>query len=430
MSRTTVLSVLFFLLMAGTADAQYGDLLRMEPGKRNIHLQGLIFAGSNTFTNKHYLDFRNGGYISSAVIDDVVKTLNSKNIIGGYITTAISWMEYVNHFAGIDSVYLFVSAGYHQLQELEIAENAALVALKGNLPFEGDTLSIAPLHYHLLKYHQCKFGMMHTNRSERGVFYAGFSVGINLGLQQMKLDVGKASIYTAPFGEYISLHHRMSFSRSAHQDFSPSRIQGVGPALEFFYTWIPVKGPALSLSFSQLGFIVWNKKSYSYLRDTTILYEGMLVDNIFNMGDDWEQGISNDTLDKLFNRYGHPHRHYTSLPLTVQLAVRQKMRTLPLSVRGEFLYRHETRMKPYFALSLEWQAFKQTEIIPVVAVGGYSQFSTGLLFHTCVLRSNWWLEFGSNALWPALSSADGMNIHLYAGLMYRSQPKKTIETLK
>ena len=417
--RLKALSVILLLLISGYCYPQYHTMLDYGEGKSLFSATATLHAGSNSLTNQHFFRLRKGGHLSAAFLDDIENSLTSGSAIGGYSISEITVLGDKVRCWGRDSLYITANAGYHQFQELLINRSAASVAFHGNLRYEGDTLDIGPLLYQNQKYHQWKLGLTKVSAGTNGRFYAGFTAGINLGLQQMMIDISEASLYTAPYGEYLELHTQMQFSRSAPETFSPSRIQGVGPALDFFYAWIPDKGTSVYVSFSQLGFIIWNNRSYSYQHDTTFIFEGIVIDNVFNVPDTWDSGLTNDTLDHWFNRHGKPHRHYTSLPLTFHLAFSRHISDYPLLLRGEVLYRHQTLMKPYFVVSLDWKPVPRLIISRSYAYGGYNSFTTGLTLKAN-LFSGWWLTLGSNGIYPAVSPNAKLNLHLFGGLQYRT----------
>lgn len=411
------------LLITGSGYSQYHNLVIQEQGECAISINALSHSGANTITNRHFFTLRQGGELSPEFVDELEQSLSDKTVIGGFNSGEILIKGQKIRCWGRDSLYLIAGVGYHQFQELGITSNAASLGLRGNHAFEGDTIEIGPLFYQSQRYHQWKLGLMKVSTGINGKFYAGFTLGISLGLQQMLIDIPRASLYTAPYGEYISLYTKMRFTRTDSPYRDPLFIQGAGPALDFFYAWVPDRGPSVSLSFTQLGFIIWNQKSYSYTRDTTFNFEGIVIDNIFNVPDTWNSNLDIDTIDGWFNRHGKPHRHYSSLPSTVHFTIMQKLPVHPLHIRGEVIYRHNTLMKPYFSASLDWKPLERLIISRSYSYGGYNGFTTGLAFQVNFV-SDWWVTLGSNDLYPALSPDAKLNLHLFAGLQYR--PKQRI----
>lgn len=395
-----LLTAIMLCGFSGALQGQYNALMLTEPDSFRITLQGQMLAGSGSITNKIYNDFNQGGYLSSDQISTVKSALARENLLGSCFSTHLTALFPLGRYSSQDSVYGIADIGYHQIQEIRFSREAALLALNGNLAYEGKKVELGQLDYQFAKYHQWKLGMMKVSRTERGTFYAGFAFGVSLGIQQMDIHAQDVSLYTAPYGEYLSLYTNMSFSRSAPEGVKPFRIQGAGPALDFYYAWIPDKGTSVALSFTQLGFIMWNDRSYSYSRDTTFLYQGIVADNIFMMEEGWEKGLSTDTLNEWFNLHGVPHSHYTSLPLTLHLSVQHKLSPYPFVLHGEILYRHQTLMKPYVSFSLEWILNKRFSISRTYAFGGYSRYSSGFAM-AINLSPGWNIRLGSNAIVPS-----------------------------
>ncbi|MFO7721713.1 MAG: DUF5723 family protein [Bacteroidales bacterium] len=400
--------------------AQYNALLLQSPEHAVYAAQGAIHSGSNALTNKDFFRLRQGGHLSAEEISELDDMLRNENIIGGYYSyDLLSISPWKRESNPKDTLFLVGNLGYHQYQEANIPKAAAKLALHGNLQFEGMTVQLSPLHYQMQKYYQFKVGLMKVTTGSKGKFYAGFTAGISLGLQQMNIHVEEASLYTAPFGEFLTLQSMIHFSRSAPEPFSPFGIHGTGPALDFFYAWLPRgKGPQLAVSFTQLGFIMWDKNSYSYHRDTTIRFEGVVVDNLFNMGDTWDDNLSLDTLDGLFHRVGTPHRHYTSLPLSVHFSLRQQLPGTPISLRGELTYRHQTLMLPYIELALDWKAWKKLELGRSLYFGGYNGVSGGWMVKYLPVPG-WTIQLASHDLYQTASSNSKVSLQILAGVSYR-----------
>jgi hypothetical protein len=400
--------------------AQYNAVLLQSPENSFFSAESIIHSGANTLTNKDFFRLRQGGYLTADEINNLEGKLRNENIVGGYYSFDLVNMQRLRSLKGRpDTLFLVSAMGYHQFQEALIPKAAAQLALHGNLQFEGMTVDLAPFRYQMQKYHQWKLGLMQVTTRSSGQFYAGFTAGINLGMQQMSIDVKEATLYTAPFGEYLSLESSIHFSRSAPEPFSVTDINGIGPALDFFYAWIPSgKGPQIAISFTQLGFIMWNKESYSYHRDTVMKFEGMIVDNLFNMDDSWNDNLSLDTLDRLFHRVGEPHRHYSSLPITINLSVRQPLNHFPMAIRTSFIYKHQTLMKPMLEMALEWNAGKSTEISRSLYIGGYNGVCGGWkIRYTTKNALKIWL--GSHDLYQTLSGNTKVSLHVYAGISYQ-----------
>jgi hypothetical protein len=414
--RAVLMIWMFPFLLKGWA--QESPLLQYQPGTSQVQVSSMIHTGSNFFTLQKYFDLRGGGHLTSGLLKEIELSLGKQNRVGGMYD--YEWMGIHGNLRclGNDSIYFVTAAGYHEFQELSFTKSAALVAMYGNLQFEGDTVDIGPFNFQMQKYHQWKAGMMKVSSRARGKFYAGFTFGISLGLQQMHINVDQARLFTAPYGEQVSLYTSMQFSRSAPEPFGAFRVQGVGPALDFFYAWVPVKGPSLSLSFTQLGFIMWNEKSYAYTRDSTLRFDGVEIENIFNTGNQLDQPLNPDTLDKLFNRVGEPSKHYTSLPLTLHIAAKQTIPGMPLTVRGSFLYRHQTLMRPRLEFAVDWQILSWLTLTRSYHIGGYAAYGTGFGAQFR-LRQSWHVEVGANDLYRFFSAQEPLNIHGYLGIRYR-----------
>jgi hypothetical protein len=398
------LLALFMLLTVQSLAAQNTGF--MSPSGDSLRFSGFtqILTGSNLITNQMWQQFHKGGYIDKLSLQLIDNSLQKTNLVGGQISAGVSALFPFSPAASSDSVFGLAGFSYHYVEEVSFSKPLAQIVLHGNLPFEGENVPLAPFEYRLLHYQQILFGICKISRTHRGAFFAGFTGGIALGMKHMEINLSDGSLFTAPFGEYINLYTRMDFMRSAPETMKPLSYQGAGPVLNFFYRWTLGSGTSFSFSLEQLGFIRWNNRSYSYSRDTTFSFEGIVADNIFQMGQGWEKSITPDTLDYWFNLYGEPHRHFSSLPASIRLAGLHRFKSSPFSLEGQFLWQPNTLMKPYGMLGLEWQITPSVAISRNYAIGGYSRFSSGIGMKLKI-RRDWYLSLSTNALIPAFENS-------------------------
>ncbi len=413
------IALLTALFSFAFSDAQFNPFLHQLTGTCTYALQGDIHSGSNTITNKSFLLLRNGGRIEQNAIDDMASAINDKNTAGGYYDFDYTSVHQGRIFPGKDSMFLLMRVGYHQLIEVSFPREAGMVALYGNSLFEGDTVNITSMRFQELKYFQWKLGAMKKNERPDHIFYSGFALGINLGFRNLNVNVRRASLYTAPFGEWISLHSDMSLNRSDYDPSSPFSVQGAGPGLDIFFAWVRPKKLSVAVSLTHLGFIAWTGKGYYWKRDSTILYEGVYIENIFNPGENWENSISADTLDKLFSSYGSPSGYMSVLPANLRIDMRRELSFLPLVIRGSIQYRMETLMKPMAQVCFDWQVFKWLYFSRIHTIGGYGGYTTGFAINAKIGKELW-INFGSTDLYRIISDEAKLNLCFTGGVIYRA----------
>lgn len=427
MKNYTLFIILLLLLLLKPINdlcAQFNDLLLnnidITDSLPVYSFSTSLMAGSNIASVKNTLNVLKDNHIDNENKNDILNSLKPENRLGEHHCFEALYFKPLNRYS--DSVALHFLAGYshHTFHELSLSKNAIKLALLGNTPFMGDTLNTASALYQKYKYQQLKFGLMKTTKTERGDFLAGFALGINLGLEHTLADLDHSWLFTAPYAENISFYSDMNFRRSKPGNVSPFNVKGIGPALDLFFSWKPHNGPAISVSFSQLGFITWNKSSNAYRRDTVITFSGIYIDNIFNIENSAIEKVSLDTIEELFLSYGGERRYYSALPLTFHLSVAQNLNNLPLRARLEFLYRHDTEMKPYISGAIDWQVNKDLIISQTHAYGGYQRYSAGLSLIGRILP-NVIIYAGSNSVYPTINSNKKLSLHLNAGIIIGSR---------
>jgi hypothetical protein len=98
--------------------------------------------------------------------------------------------------------------------------------------------------------------------------------------------IDEADLFTATDGRYLRLELDGDHWRSAADDVGDWRSRGIGAALSFRLN-VPVRmgGQSMRLTIGgeDLGEVAWNDRSLRVVRDTTIVYDGIQVDDVLDL---------------------------------------------------------------------------------------------------------------------------------------------------
>jgi hypothetical protein len=413
--------VICLATVAFPATGQHLPVMSQHDSTCLYAMRGWVHVGSPFLSRSDYQMLRGGGTIGEEGINELAAALKDFNIAGAFYDFSYEGLHGRRRKGASGMYYRTLRAGYLSIQEGGFPREAGLLTLYGNAPYQGDTLTLGPLRFRNLQYIHFKPGVMKTQRRGEGNLYMALYAGVNLGLGNLSADVWDAQLYTAPYGEMISLGSKMRLSRSLSNDDHKGGIRGAGVGADLLIAWVGDRGTALALGITDIGFISWSD-GYSYKRDTTLIWEGVIIDNIFKPGDSWGDGIQPDTLDKLFTSYGNRGRHATATPTALRVDIALPVTDFPLVLRGTLLHRPQTIMKPLMELSIDYHPSKRLILSRTHTFGGYGNYSTGFAI-TGRAGKNLWLYLRATDIYRIAAKDSHLNIQMQGGIMYRTQKK-------
>jgi hypothetical protein len=425
MTRKALVYCTFILLFSVTSrsQAQFVPIFHQSTSGCLYSIQGQLNAGSNFLSNGNLNILRNEPFIDTGQISSLVSALNPVNRAGIHYTINYKGLHGRRTLkAGKHELYLTMSIGYQRMQEMVFSREAGLLLLQGNAPFVGDTLDLGSFRFRALDYLYIKPGVMHARPWKGGVFYSGIYAGINLGMRNIYVNLTKASLYTAPLGEMLAFDSDIQFNRTGNATPSSFDITGVGAGADLVAAFVRPGGFALGVSVSDIGFIRWHKGGYAYHRDSVIVWEGVLIENLFKPGESWGDGIDPDTLDGLFYSYGAPRHHYTMTPTTFKMNLATPVADLPLTLRGALQYRSGTGMPPMATLHIDWKPTPKWILTRSHQIGGYGRHTTGAAVSRR-LGHLIWIHAGVVDVYRLLGKELTTSFYGYGGITWRSANK-------
>ena len=276
------------ILFAGTTNAQeimrwQGDIpLRPMPvAQRSITLEASGLFDSNTLYNDLLLGLLRGETIDRLTRERSARALTDMNRFGESI-------DYRATYLGTDSLWEhprwrpMISAAHHSVLGVRFTQDAYNLTFFGNKAYEGTTADLSGCAHEQQRYQTIGFGV---EDARTGSFLRLDAVN---GQYLNASDLQDASLYTAPEGVELDAAVTGDYWRNdTAQSTTFGRSNGWGVAVSG--KWIRSfnmrqRQSWLIVGVEDLGFIRW-RDALTMTTDTTILYEGIQVDNIFDAGD-------------------------------------------------------------------------------------------------------------------------------------------------
>ncbi len=319
-----------------------------------------------------------GAFISQSSITDAMK-----NQVLSYARKTIKYEDELKaglaykHYFKKKNLTLYLSYYHRDLRTLTTSRDAFQLIFEGNKPFENKTADLSNINFQNLMYNQYSIGVSKSD----GHFFAGINVSYLQGFNSQQLKNQSGSLYTAPYGEYINVSYNMMLNEAStgSTNFFDLNGQGVSADLQFGYS---TERSRFSISVTDLGYIVWGKHPVNYTGDTSMTYNGIVINDITNLSGSGLQGLKLDSVLGALGPKKTNNSYSTSLPATIQMTYSHLFKlkkhemifTAGINTRLLAHYYAYGYVKSTFLLDHEWATSVSA------GAGGYSLFNLGFDF--------------------------------------------------
>jgi hypothetical protein len=388
------LLLLCLLVSVNILKAQFNnDFLYYEKYGTSINLHAEYELNSTAIQNDLIDKFIYGGNIDSATKAHSQKRLKAQNRIGGnYFAGATAF------FGSKDSKYRFI-AGLKQVElvNASFSDDVFNLGFYGNKMFEGKTANISNVNVNHFKYQEIKLGLIWDNIDTTAKL--GFSLSYLKGQSLLQINTGDASIYTAADASQIdfNMHGSVIMSDTGKGKNSIANFNGNGMSAEFFASmpYTSVLGPSkFFVSVNNLGFIKWNQNTVNYNADTSYIFKGVTVNNVFQLNDASVKNLTKDSLVKKLTQHG---RQTVSTNLPMSLFILHTINFSKLfALNTGFRYFFNGNYKPYLYAEGQFALHKNFTATAHIGYGGYGKLSGGVNVEFKMKKV--FVRIGSNAI--------------------------------
>lgn len=287
-SKSIIHYLFFFLLLASSAQAQFGLGFAGMHRLQSSQQFNPAFMGSDEFSklrvsvdaggwlSNRYVPvnglFQEGNYIDSATKEFIISKLGTKEVItGGYqlnlinVNARIKGMTW--QFALTDR--LAAGAGFSN-------PNTAGLILKGNKPYLNQTVSDENLYASVMRWRELLVG----NALDAGNLRFGWRVKFLQGLTGLQLADMDYSLFTDSIGTSMDIQATYEANVTlADSVKSPLRMPGVGAGIDLGITANLSDKMMLSASILDIGMISF--KTRQFVNDIDLHWEGIEVSSLF-----------------------------------------------------------------------------------------------------------------------------------------------------
>jgi len=354
-----------------------------------------LFLSAQTDEIKHSIEWNTDLLFESSSLD---KSFLNTMLYGGHITDSIK-TNWINNGGNNNVLYSEISNGLSYTLEknnntfgfsfadrnilsASFSDDLLRLGFEGNFHHQDKTLDFGGTSIRADRFQQYTF-TYGTNIKKVKV---STSLSYLAGNHHLSYIIEKGSLYTAPFGTSLDIAYDMSAFATDTASLNPFENNGNGLSL-FLSTEFQCKKNTIHLSFSDLGFIMWNPNSITLANDSNFNFSGIEVEDIFSFNDSIleENNIENDLLrtnNTSFKSYipatfhfsfsGYrDYKYFKKYTLGIQGKWQPYLDNTPLSFKKIGQGFKESNFIPLYYIQSVYTA-KYCDIIATLKHGGYS----------------------------------------------------------
>lgn len=280
--------------------------------EHRISAQGWADYNSSSVYNELPWNIYQGGFIDRDLRERSRDVLRGTNSAGYEVGAQLSWV-------GADSLFgkarlrPLIAIGYRNLLGASFTRDAYELAFFGNAHYEDRVAELSPSAHTQIAWESVGFGIQDVKTR------SFIRIDAIRGRSYNATDIRRADLYTAPDGRVLELDSDASYwsTDTAGKGFEHTNGLGVALSGKFILHGAIGQLPTeFSIAVNDAGFVQWNPNSVRIEREKNLVYEGIQVDNIFDLDNIMVGG------DQLLDTFGLRYQHgsfTTLLPVRVAL---------------------------------------------------------------------------------------------------------------
>ena len=339
---------------------------------QEINLSSFNYYASNSFNNDLTNKFIYGGNIDSTLKTFNQSKLGRINSFGGEFEQKLEYINFnvtpIKKWSNLGLVFSVEDMNYISSN---ISSDLYNIAFFGNQNYLGDTMNFAFSHAQYLHLQKISVGLISKNSR------SSLKLSFVSGNKSVEYRLGDTWMYSSALSDSIKFNlNAEGFSTDSTNSYFSSKGQGFAIDLNHNFIYFNKKQNKQVINFKlgNIGAIFWNNKTnYSYV-DSSNVYSGFDVLNLFN-GDSTALQISSDTLGII--RQQKSRAQLLPFELSIQkLANRYSDQKLQLIFGFKSIISSD--YKPYLFIGAYYAPIDNLSISSRLAYGGFGGFKMGL----------------------------------------------------
>lgn len=334
------------------------------------------YAVNSSSVNMKFINtFYRGDFIDQDLKQSVFDKTKDKNRLGFDLNYGL-WYVHNPDSASKKKTGWFVSVRNRMHADALFQGDLFKTYFGGNKQFAGQTATLGETRFNFLNYRQVQLGLNVVSRKGFSKVRFGAALSFIKGEQNLNLFLSKGDVFTDSDGQFIDVDMAFEVRNSDNSNKKFFDLKGYGAALDLF---LGIENPKSIIRFeiSDFGFIDWNQNAQSTHNDTALHFEGLSIDNLFDIGDSLVNSLDADSIKTDMGFITENIDYSTPLPAMIHLGYTHKTKE-NLYINAGFAYRMAANYSPYIYVGTEHKFKGEFNINTRFAWGGYGTYNIGL----------------------------------------------------
>ncbi len=228
------------------------------------------------------------------------------------------------------------------------------------------------------------------------------------------LTIPEGSLFTEQLGNELifDLNYIYNGSDTANSGFKA--FNGFGISTDFFTEYNLKNGGKIRLNIDDLGFIQWNKKSLQIEADTIISFDGVEIENIFDINDSLISSFSRDSLLEYVSTKKGEGGYAIALPTSFNINYLHVFSD-KIAMNVGLRYKILSNYFPLIYTNIQYNFANNFMVQGNIVYGGYGKFNAGITLAK-QFKEKYQIIIGSNHLGAFLLPSSTYSSNGFLGL--------------
>ncbi len=428
MNKFFLIKIVVIVILSGFRFYSFSQVDDLENIK-NLHEKfdeskfetGIVFntfAESNSINNSFISALYSKKYITNELKNS--NRLKSLNYIGNQDNANFYFIHKPEKFLGDNNFGYRIGLVYHNGRDMKFTDDFFKLLFFGNKQLAGDTADLSNLQINLLTYQELQLGIFQQTSINQNPFTYYVGLSFIKGQDYNSLRFEKATVFTEETGEYIDLDLSMTYQGIDTVKSELADFNGIGGAMNFACIYTDKKHSiTYSFSANNIGFIRWKNTAITIPVDTTKRFEGVEIDNVFDMGaTNFTDYDADSVISDFFDRTD-TGSYYKIIPERIHFAVKKEFSPKFFTTAGCGYYYNANARMPLFYLKSEYKFSGKFRASVFTGYGGYGNYQLGLGIKLYLLKNKLLGSVSSNNLLGLIIPDNSFSQNIYTGISYR-----------
>ena len=412
MNKLFAIILVFFVSTTLLAQLN-NDFFQDTTDRVSVNLGTSYTYGSNTINNEFMGKFLFGGKIEQELKESVYSKLVGNNFTGGDLNYAVNVFIPLDSFLRKTNLSLVLGVENVEHVDASFTEDLFRFTFDGNKQFAGRSADIEGTNFNSFIYQQVNLGLIAKRVKNKRLATEGVIVSLIKAQSHEAITIPRGTIFTEQLGKELIVDANYEYNSSDTANTGLKAFNGYGLSTDLFTSFFLKNGDKIRLEMSDFGFMVLNNNSIQQKGDSVYSFEGVEVDNIFDLNDSLLAEISRDSIidDISEEKQG---RYTVALPMGFNVNYSKYFNDKWRLDVGVY-YKMLANYFPLVYTNTYYYFNDSFAIKGHVSFGGYGKLNTGLAFAKS-FKKNLNVHIGTNNIEAFVARGSSYASSGFAGL--------------